>query len=223
MARKSQPKKKPRLGGPPTGPPNLLAGEDLPQPPQQERSRRAREALLDAALALFAEHGFEATSVEEIAKRAGIAVGGFYSHFRSKRQALLVLMDRLLAELAAIDLNVPPGVDARLVVGVMVHTGLRIDWAYLGAYRAWHEMILQDAALAKQARKIEAWTLSRLRLLAPVFAQAPNVRLDLDIETFCWVTNQLFWRLTETNLENRDAVERTVTAMLAHALFSDER
>jgi hypothetical protein len=76
--------------------------------------------------------------------------------------------------------------------------------------------------LAKLARKIEAWSLSRLRLLALVFAQAPTVRPEIDLETFCWVTNQLFWRLTETNLENRDAVERTVTAMLAHALFADE-
>jgi len=197
----------------------LLAGEDLPQLPRQERSRRAREALLEATLALFAEHGFEATSVEEI---AGIAVGGFYSHFRSKRQALLVLMDRLLIELAALDLDLPPGVDPRAVVGAMVHAGLRIDWAYLGAYRAWHEAILQDPMLAKLARKIEAWSLSRLRLLALVFAQAPTVRPEIDLETFCWVTNQLFWRLTETNLENRDAVERTVTAMLAHALFADE-
>ena len=104
----------------------------------------------------------------------------------------------------------------------MVHAGLRIDWAYLGAYRAWHEAILQDPMLAKLARKIEAWSLSRLRLLALVFAQAPTVRPEIDLETFCWVTNQLFWRLTETNLENRDAVERTVTAMLAHALFADE-
>lgn len=200
----------------------MLAGEDLPQLPRQERSRRAREALLEATLALFAEHGFEATSVEEIANRAGIAVGGFYSHFRSKRQALLVLMDRLLIELAALDLDLPPGVDPRAVVGAMVHAGLRIDWAYLGAYRAWHEAILQDPMLAKLARKIEAWSLSRLRLLALVFAQAPTVRPEIDLETFCWVTNQLFWRLTETNLENRDAVERTVTAMLAHALFADE-
>lgn len=200
----------------------MLAAEDLPQPPRQERSRRAREALLGAALELFAEHGFEATSIEDIATRAGVAVGGFYSHFRSKRQALLVLMDRLLAELGALDLNVPPGINPRVVVGAMVHAGLRIDWAYLGAYRAWHEAILGDVALAKLARKIEAWSLSRLRQLAAVFAAAPNVRADLDIETFCWVTNELFWRLTETNLENRDAVERAVTQMLAHALFADE-
>jgi AcrR family transcriptional regulator len=199
----------------------LLAGEDVPRAPKQERSRRAREALLEAALALFAEHGFEATSVEEIATRAGIAVGGFYSHFRSKRQALLVLMDRLLAELAALDLNVPPGTPPRAIIAGLVHAGLRVDWAYAGAYRAWHELILRDAELALLARDVEAWTMSRLRLVTRVLMEYPGARGDLDVETFCWVTNQLFWRLTEAHHSDRTAVERTLAEMLGHTLLAD--
>jgi AcrR family transcriptional regulator len=201
----------------------VLAGEDVPRAPKQERSRRAREALLAAALALFAERGFEATSVEEIATRAGLAVGGFYSYFRSKRQALLVLMDRLLAELAALDLNVPPGTPPRAIVAGLVHAGLRVDWAYAGAYRAWHEVILRDAELAVRAREIEAWTLSRLRLVTGVLTAFPGARTDLDVERFCWVTNQLFWRMTETQIDDRAGVERMLADMLGHALFTDER
>src|SRR4051794_39058177 len=78
--------------------PDLLAGEQFPPPPQQDRSRRKREALLNAALEMFAEHGYERASIEAIARRAGVAVGAFYQHFTSKRQILLVLMDRLLEE-----------------------------------------------------------------------------------------------------------------------------
>lgn len=179
--------------------------------------------MLAAALGLFAERGFEATSVEEIATRAGLAVGGFYSYFRSKRQALLVLMDRLLAELAALDLNVPPGTPPRAIVAGLVHAGLRVDWAYAGAYRAWHEVILRDAELAVRAREIEAWTLSRLRLVTGVLTAFPDARTDLDVEMFCWVTNQLFWRMTETQIDDRAGVERMLAEMLAHALFVDER
>ena len=76
--------------------PNLLAGEDLPPEPQQKRSLENRVQLKIAALALFGEKGFERTSVEEIARRANLAVGGFYLHYRSKRQLLLALMDDLL-------------------------------------------------------------------------------------------------------------------------------
>src|SRR5207244_387551 len=74
--------------------PDVLAGQQLPPAPQQERSRRKRDALLQSALALFAERGYEQTSIEDIAHQAGVAVGGFYQHFTSKRQILLVLMDR---------------------------------------------------------------------------------------------------------------------------------
>src|SRR5436305_12349290 len=84
----------------PAARPDLLAGQHLPPLPQQERSRRKRDALLQSALTLFAERGYEQTSIEHIAHRAEVAVGGFYQHFASKRQILLVLMDQLLQEAA---------------------------------------------------------------------------------------------------------------------------
>ena len=58
--------------------PDLLAGEDLPAEPQQRRSLEKRRKLKAAGLALFGEKGYERTSIEEIARRAKLAVGGFY-------------------------------------------------------------------------------------------------------------------------------------------------
>jgi len=198
----------------------LLAGEDIPQPPKQERSRRAREALLEAALALFGERGFDASSVEEIATRAGIAVGGFYLHFRSKRQALLVLMDRWVAELAALEFNVPDGTPPQAIVAGLVHAGLRVDWRYVGACRAWHELVPRDPEVAASARAVQAWTYSRLLAVTRLLLAYPGARKDVDVETFCWVTNQLFWRMTEAEVVDRDAVEAVLARMIGHSLFT---
>lgn len=44
----------------------------------------ARARLLDAAVALFEEHGFEAASVTQIAAAAGVTTGSLYHHFESK-------------------------------------------------------------------------------------------------------------------------------------------
>jgi AcrR family transcriptional regulator len=66
--------------------PNLLDGEDLPPEPLQNRSREKRTRLKAAGLALFREKGYERTSIDEIARKAHLAVGGFYQHFGSKRQ-----------------------------------------------------------------------------------------------------------------------------------------
>ncbi len=62
-----------------------------PQPPpgpMRADARRNRERLLAAALAAFAEHGSDDTSLEEIARRAGVGIGTLYRHFPT-RQALL--------------------------------------------------------------------------------------------------------------------------------------
>ena len=43
-----------------------------------------RQAILDAALAVFAERGFEAARLEDVAARAGVAKGTLYLYFRDK-------------------------------------------------------------------------------------------------------------------------------------------
>ena len=48
------------------------------------KSARTRARLMDAAVELFARDGFEAASVNEIARRADVANGTFYVHFRDK-------------------------------------------------------------------------------------------------------------------------------------------
>jgi AcrR family transcriptional regulator len=51
-------------------------------------ARRNRDRLLAAALAAFAERGSDDTSLEEIARRAGVGIGTLYRHFPT-RQSLL--------------------------------------------------------------------------------------------------------------------------------------
>lgn len=58
----------------------------------------ARERLERAALALFAEHGYDATTVAEIADRAGLTKSTFFRHFADKREVLFGGQD-MLAEL----------------------------------------------------------------------------------------------------------------------------
>jgi AcrR family transcriptional regulator len=61
----------------------------LPPPgPMRADARRNRELLLAAALEAFTEHGADDTSLEEIARRAGVGIGTLYRHFPG-RVALL--------------------------------------------------------------------------------------------------------------------------------------
>jgi AcrR family transcriptional regulator len=59
-----------------------------PPRPMRADAQRNYQRLLDAALAVFAEHRADDASLEEIARRAGVGIGTLYRHFPS-RQALL--------------------------------------------------------------------------------------------------------------------------------------
>ena len=203
--------------------PDVLAGQQLPPAPQQERSRRKREALLANALALFAERGYEQTSIEDIAHAAGVSVGGFYQHFTSKRQILLVLMDRLLQDISQLTWEAKGTAPADLRHGIarLIRQALTVDWAYAGAYGAWHEAAVQDLELQELHHQIEAWSASQLTLLFRALCFVPGARPEVDRETLAWVFALLLLRLAETPLEEPDAVVASLTSLLYHSLFTD--
>jgi AcrR family transcriptional regulator len=59
------------------------AGGDA-KAPRTERGRRTLRKLLDAAAEEFGEKGFHEASVSSITRRAGVALGSFYTYFDSK-------------------------------------------------------------------------------------------------------------------------------------------
>ena len=64
-------------------------------------ARERREQLLDVGRALFAERGFEATSVEEIAARADVSKPVVYEHFGGKEGIYAVIVDREVERLTS--------------------------------------------------------------------------------------------------------------------------
>lgn len=69
-------------------------GDETPVPRVRMTGKERREQLLDVARALFAEKGFEVTSVEEIAHRAGVSKPVVYEHFGGKEGIYAVVVDR---------------------------------------------------------------------------------------------------------------------------------
>ena len=200
--------------------PDLLAQQDLPRGPQQKRSERKRTKLVNAALELFAERGFEATTVEDIAQSAGVAVGGFYRHFRTKRQALLVLMDRLIGELEGVYLGLNGVKDTRAGIEGAVRRGMVVDQAYSGAYRAWREAVLSDSSLKRLNLRLEQWTQARLEAVLRLAASASNARPSLDLSTLSLLLNLLFWRLAEEGpKKSSDRLIQSLTDLIYHGLF----
>jgi TetR/AcrR family transcriptional repressor of nem operon len=73
----------------------------------REQVAENRQKILDAAARLFRERGFEAVTVAEVMKAAGLTHGAFYGHFKSK--------DDLIAQTLPFALDESRAVAARAV------------------------------------------------------------------------------------------------------------
>jgi AcrR family transcriptional regulator len=207
--------------------PKLFDRDDLPPAPRQRRSVARRKRLEAAALRVFAERGYDAATVEEIAALAETAVGGFYLHFRSKRQLLVSLMDDLLEQLAGLSLEPASATSPRDALRDLLSRGFQADLRYLGAYRAWQAAVLSDVELARDEQRIRRWTVARVSHVFRELLQQPGARSDevVDVDGLARVMDALFWNLLaqaarSTPSDLARSID-SVTHLLHHALFRD--
>jgi AcrR family transcriptional regulator len=105
--------------------------------------------VLDAAAALFVEKGLAATSIDDIAERAGVAKGTFYHYFHDRTAMLEALRKRYSQRFAdvadaAMSACAPQDWAARLTAW----TGATVR-EYLSSY-ALHDAIFHDAAVCQR-------------------------------------------------------------------------
>ncbi len=71
------------------------------------RARDVTERLLAAAVAAFAEHGFEAATVSDIARRAGLTTGAIYARWRGKRDLIVGAVRHIVPQCMQVPLASP--------------------------------------------------------------------------------------------------------------------
>jgi AcrR family transcriptional regulator len=119
---------------------------------------KTRDAVLQAALRLFSEHGYLGVRVEDIAREAGVSRATFYKHFAEREEILAMLLARLLggedAEAApraegqaAGDLASRVQAQARAIVDRMVEQEELARFVYSLPVR--HEALLTSQQLPK--------------------------------------------------------------------------
>jgi len=64
-----------------------------------DRGEATRDALLAAARALFAEHGYAGVGTEEVVRRAGVTRGALYHYFRDKQDLFRAVFEQTEAEI----------------------------------------------------------------------------------------------------------------------------
>ena len=82
--------------------PATLAAEkpDDQAPPKLSKGQRTASRILDAAESVFAQQGYEATTLRQIASQAGVTEPALYNHFPNKKALYEAVLNRGLAPMA---------------------------------------------------------------------------------------------------------------------------
>jgi len=95
------------------------------RPALRERYERRRRQVVDDAARVFAAHGFDQTSMQQLADELGVAAGGLYHYFGGKEALLIAICDELMDPLfdqarALLDEDRPAGEQLRALVRLWV-------------------------------------------------------------------------------------------------------
>jgi AcrR family transcriptional regulator len=130
----------------------------------------ARERLERAALALFVEHGYDATTVAQIADRAGLTKSTFFRHFADKREVLFGGQDMLTELFSDAVRTAPPSATTAGCLAAALESAA-------GAFTPdRHDLAPQRRAVIAANSELQERELLKRARLASAMAEALRVR-----------------------------------------------
>lgn len=160
---------------------------------RERKKLETREALLEAALALFREQGYDETTVEQITERADVAKGTFFNYFHSKEELLAESAAWRIGQLRAaleVSLGAPTSPVARIKLLMRLMYEQATQDAWLGQ-RAFAAHLNSPPPLPHQAKR------QLFGLFTDLVREAQacgEIRPDVDIKLVSDLLHLFFFR-----------------------------
>ena len=140
-----------------------------------------RAAILDSALAVFAQRGYHASSIDDIARENGVSKALIYEHFTSKAELYAELLEQyaevLFSALAEAVSDAGTSAAARLA------TGLDAFYGFVEDHRVARRMLFREAADPEAVVLLGRVTAQVTAVVAALIAEDPGARRGDDDET----------------------------------------
>jgi|FLYL01.1.fsa_nt_gi AcrR family transcriptional regulator len=154
--------------------------------PRKRKREETRKKLLDAGLAVFARHGYERATVDEIVREAGFSKGAFYVHFESKEDLFWAMLED---RIAAAQERMRQAISIEDSVEVNERRVLEAVFAFEKEDPSWAPLFLEFAAHGARRREVrerlsalyQRWRSFTVEMLR-AGQEAGKVRTDLDLE-----------------------------------------
>ena len=166
-----------------------------------------REAILEAATAVFAERGYNGASVDDVAGAAGISKALIYEHFPSKKDLHASLVERETTELfARLEANATSGKDGaeRMRGGVEAFLG------FVEERRTAWRMLFRDAADAEVAEVLDRVESQAVGLIVALGADEAGDRPVEDREVFARMLSGALQALANWWLDHPEVPRETL-------------
>lgn len=167
--------------------------------PRRERKKAAtRRAILDAALHLFSERGFESPTVDDIAAAADTGKGTIYNYFRTKEDILVAYIagqesrvQKKMARLLERDL------DPVSLLTLYLREQFRLKRPYRAFTRVFlSQVVLRGDAIAPYLAAMQPAIDETLRTLFSSLQARGQIREDLEIDALIRIFKTLHFGLS---------------------------
>jgi AcrR family transcriptional regulator len=197
------------------------------RPADTKRRVQREEQILEAAMQLFAEHGYSDTDTQLLADKLQVGKGTLYRYFRSKRELFLAAADRVMRLMRQSMEERLKGIDEpfeRLGVGI------RAFLSFFAEHPEYVELLIQERAQFKDRKKptffvhretnIKPW-----QALYRSLIEAGRIR-NMPVERITDVVGKLLYGTMFTNyfLGERPCVEqqaRDILDVVFYGILSD--
>lgn len=199
--------------------------------PQQARSRRTRARILEAAVEIFEERGYDDATTAEIARRAQVAVGSVYGYFPDKRAILLEIVQETFArsELEIIEALAPEfwlDGDLREKVRALVDTAIRARRLRPGIGRIVWERFFRDPLVKEAVETIEGRAVEAIEVLLRAIGKRGISRVrDIPSTAFVihtsveWIASRVVFGEVPAGM--LDATIDTTAEMISRLILAD--
>jgi AcrR family transcriptional regulator len=143
----------------------------------------SRARILTHALGLFAEHGYDRTTIKMIADAAGISQGLIYAHFASKDDLLVAIFEQSMLDIQESFVAAGTGTDPAEHFERYVRGCFDILRRNLDFWRLSYGVRMQASVLARLGDRVPRWT-AEIRQTLERFLRAirtPNARVEAEV------------------------------------------
>ncbi|WP_419176592.1 TetR/AcrR family transcriptional regulator [Desulfosediminicola sp.] len=190
---------------------------------REKKKRKTREAILNAAIELFGKNGFEATSISQLAQKAGVGKGTVYSYFSTKQDILNAFCEGEL-EYVHEQLNTKTNPDAPVLEQLV--TIFLAEFEYVTRTPEFGRLYMQEMLFPKKEMVLNHKELENkfLDMIFPIISRAQQrgeLRADMKLLHLCGHFFSLFILLVHawySDLLGDQTAEEALTTLFSNAL-----